>query len=79
MGKGKKQKRDAAKAIELAAAEVNDYFHACANRKENCVSEAQSGVVTVNRDELTTRGLVANGEAADDRVASGRARGKVAW
>ena len=61
MGKGKKQKRDAAKAIELAAAEVNDSFHACAHRKENCVSEAQSSVVTVN--ELTTRGLVANRES----------------
>ena len=34
MGKGKKQKRDTAKAIELAAAEVNDSFHACADTKD---------------------------------------------
>ena len=73
MGKVKKQKRDAAKAIELqlAAVEVKGSFHACAHRKESCLREAQSSVAAVS--ELTTRGIVANSEAADGRVASERA------
>ena len=45
---GKKQKREAAKAIESAAAEAGEWLHACAGREMARARRQARAVVTIS-------------------------------